>query len=88
MPFIPSHILNELGILATQSGNFVLANNVRRSFDIGPALVKIGEERAPMLVVFGEPGSVPLLGSVALEQLFLEVYPVNERLVPVENFLM
>ena len=88
LPLIPSPILNELGILATQSGNFVLANNVRRSFDIGPALVKIGEERAPMLVVFGEPGSVPLLGSVALEQLFLGVDPVNERLVPVENFLM
>lgn len=88
LPFIPSPILNELGILATQSETFVLANNVRCSFDIGPALVKIGEERAPMLVVFGEPGSVPLLGSVALEQLFLEVYPVNERLVPVENFLM
>ena len=88
LPFIPAPILNELGIVATQSGNFVLANNVRRSFDIGPALIEIGDEQAPMLVVFGEPGSVPLLGSVALEQLFLGVDPVNERLVPVENFLM
>lgn len=88
LPFIPAPILHDLGIVATQRGNFVLANNVRRSFDIGPALIEIGEERAPMLVVFGEPGSVPLLGSVALEQLFLGVDPVNERLVPVENFLM
>ena len=77
LPFIPSPILNELGIVATQSGNFVLANNVRRSFDIGSALIEIGDERAPMLVVFGEPGSVPLVGSVALEQMFLGVDPVN-----------
>ena len=42
LPFIPSPILKELGIVATQRGNFVLANNVRRSFDIGPALIEIG----------------------------------------------
>ncbi|MCZ6872566.1 MAG: hypothetical protein O7G88_03390 [bacterium] len=85
LPFIPSPILNELGIVATQSGNFVLANNIRRSLDIGPALVKIGDEQAPMLVVFGEPNSVALLASVALEQLFLGVDPFNKKLVPVES---
>ena len=88
LPFIPAPILNELGVVPTRRGNFVLANNIRRSLDIGPALVKIGDEQAPMLVVFGEPDSVALLGSVALEQLFLGVDPVNKRLVPVESFLM
>ena len=42
----------------------------------------------PTLVVFGDPGSMPLLGVVTLEEFSYGVDPVNQRLVPVRGLAM
>ncbi len=42
----------------------------------------------PTLVVFGDEGSIPLLGAYTLEGFGLAADPINRRLVPVRGLAM
>jgi predicted aspartyl protease len=44
--------------------------------------------KSPCLVVLGEEGNLPLLGSFALEGLGLEVDPVSKALRPARQFIL
>ena len=44
-------------------------------------------ETLSVVCIFGEAGSDPLLGSLALEAFSLGVDPVNKRLVPTISYL-
>jgi hypothetical protein len=50
-------------------------------------LIRIGERAQPTIVVFGEPGSEPILGVFALEGFRLAADPVNRRLISVPGLL-
>ncbi len=54
----------------------------------GPsASVSIGGQQEPTMVVFGDPGSEPLLRVFTLEGFGLAADPVNRRLIPVPGLL-
>jgi hypothetical protein len=50
-------------------------------------LMRMGERTQPTIVVFGEPGSEPILGVFALEGFRLAPDPVNRRLISVPGLL-
>ena len=85
---VPASQLSALGIEPTERRTFVLADGRRAEYDIGFAMVSLDCRRAPTLVVFGDEGSAPLLGAVALESLGLAVDPVARRLIPVAGYLL
>lgn len=84
---LPRDRLDALGAEVDERWPFVLADGREVYCGIGWIRIGIGGKTQPTLVVFGEPGSDPLLGAVTLEEFRLGVDPVSQRLVPVPGLL-
>jgi hypothetical protein len=50
-------------------------------------VVRVDGKTHPTPIVFGEPGTTPLLGAVTIQESGLAVDAVNERLIPVPGLL-
>ena len=85
---VPSAMLNRLGVTATETVRFRLAdgNTIQRS--IGETQVRIEGREFSTIVVFGEDDTTALLGVYTLERALLAVDPVGQRLVPTDALMM
>jgi predicted aspartyl protease len=86
--WIPAPILARLGVEPEEQRTFVLADGTEVEYGVAWVRARIGEQRHPTIVVFGEAASRPRLGVVTLEIFGLGVDPVNRRLVPAPGLLM
>ena len=85
---LPGSMLRELGVQPSFRQSFQFANGERRSMELGRIRIEVNGQEAPDLAVFNDEDTMPLLGALALETLFLGVDPVRQRLVPVDGLLM
>lgn len=85
--WIPRDILDTLGIVAGREQPFILADGQQVTYPVAWIRARLRGRADPTLVVFGEPGSEPILGVVTLEEHGLGVDPVNRRLIPVPGLL-
>lgn len=85
--WLPRDRLEELEVAPQEKRRFILADGTDVQLDIGWARVRIGGQVQPTIVIFGEPGSEPLLGVFTLEGFGLGVDPVNHRLISVPGLL-
>jgi clan AA aspartic protease len=76
----PTPVLRRLGIRPLRREEFELADGSPMHRDVGLALFRIGKKLGGSEVIFGRPQDEPLLGSVTLEALGLELDPVRRRL--------
>jgi clan AA aspartic protease len=84
---IPRDILGQIGLIPDRERRFVLANGQKVTYGAAWARVRIRGVEQPTLVIFGDLGSLPLLGAVTLEEFSLGVDPLNRRLIEVESYL-
>ena len=84
----PTSVLRDLNIAPIVRQTFRSAHGDVREMELGRTWVRFEGREAMTLVVFNDEGSTPLLGALALEEAFLGVDPVGQRLVPVEGLLM
>jgi len=80
--WIPSDVLERLGIRAHGTRPFTLASGEEIERPVGRVWIGIEDEAEQTIVVFGKAGGQAILGAYALEGLALAVDPVNERLIP------
>lgn len=85
--WIPRDVLNRLGMTPEEEWPFVLADGREVRYPVAWMQIRIGERARPTIVVFGEPGSEPMLGVFALEGFRLAADPVNRRLISVPGLL-
>lgn len=85
---VPRPLLESLALLPVESRPFTLADGRTVEYQVGIVSLRMDGRTLPVLCVFGDPGSQPLLGAVALETFGLAVDPVRRRLVPVPGLLM
>ena len=85
--WIPRDVLTTLGVTPEEEWPFVLADGREVRYPVAWMLMRIGERTQPTIVVFGEPGSEPILGVFALEGFRLAADPVNRRLISVPGLL-
>lgn len=85
--WIPRDVLASVGVTPTDERPFVLADGREVRYAIAWARIRIGGREQPTIVVFGEPGTEPILGVVTLEEFLLAVDPVSRRLVPVPGLM-
>lgn len=85
---VPRPILERLGIQATHRGEFETADGRIIEREMAEVPLRLDGQMHYALVVFGDPGSTPLLGVVTLEIFRLGVDPVRQRLIPVRGLLM
>jgi len=85
--WVPREILDRLGAAPTDERLFLLADGRQTTYPTAWVQVRIDGRTQPTIVVFGDPGTEPLLGVVTLEEFGLAADPVNRRLVPVPALL-
>ena len=85
--WLPEDLLRSLGVQPTLKRQLRLATGQVIERLAAEVLVTLNGETLSVLCIFGEPGSDPLLGSLALEAFSLAVDPVNKRLVPTISYL-
>jgi clan AA aspartic protease len=84
---VPADVLVRLGIQPYRKSVFELADGRELELDIGRAWIRVDGQQEFSQVVFGPPGSSPILGAITLEEMNLAVDPVGKRLVPVHRYL-
>ncbi len=85
--WIPRDVLEGLGVVREEYWPFVLADGREVQYPVALTQIKIGGRARPTIVVFGEPGSEPILGVVTLELFRLAADPVNRWLISVPGLL-
>jgi aspartyl protease family protein len=85
--WIPRDVLGRLGVVPEEEWPFVLADGREVRYPVAWAQISIGERVQPTIVVFGAPGSEPILGVFTLEGFRLAADPVNRRLISVPGLL-
>ena len=84
---IPRDVLEGLGVVPQEEWPFVLADGREVRYPVAWITIQMRDRAQPTIVVFGDPGSEPILGVVTLEEFRLAVDPVNRRLVTVPGRL-
>jgi clan AA aspartic protease len=85
---IPRPLLESLGVHPLERRLFRLGDGRTVEYEVGIVSLRIDQRTLPVLCVFGDSTSRPLLGAVALETFGLAADPVGRRLVPVPGLLM
>ena len=81
-------LLAGLGIRPIERRPFALADDRLVEYDVGVVSLRLDSRILPVVCIFADPGSDPLLGAVALESFMLAADPVNQTLIPVTGRLM
>lgn len=80
--WIPSSLLEELGVTRKRQQRFRLADGSVIARDLGYAIVHAGGTEAPDLVVFAEAADAVLLGAHSIEGMNLKLDLASRQLVP------
>ena len=79
---IPASVLHELGVSPTRRQTVRFADGSARRMELGLVWIQIDGLETVTQVLFNEEGTQPLLGALTLEELFLIVDPVEQKLAP------
>ena len=77
---VPSDELEKLGIRKEGKMSYELADGSVKEYSFGLARIEFMGETTAGRVIFGNPGSEPLLGVTALESVGIMVDPANKTL--------
>lgn len=80
--WIPSTVLEALGVARERNQRFRLADGSVIERDLGYAIVHAGGTEAPDLVVFAEGSDAVLLGAHSIEGMNLKLDLASRQLVP------
>ena len=81
--FLPSSLLNDLGVKPHRAVNFERADGSLIERGFAQTWARLNGEDGIIPVIFAEDGAIPVLGSISLTTLGLEADEANERLVEV-----
>ncbi|MCY4580232.1 MAG: aspartyl protease family protein [Chloroflexi bacterium] len=79
---VPASLLHELDVTPTRRQTVRFADGSTRRMELGLVWMQIDGRETVTQVMFNEEGTQPLLGALTLEELFLVVDPVEQKLAP------
>ncbi len=88
MTAVPASVLRQLGVEPTTRKAFQFAQGEIRTMDIGYARLRVEDQEIISQVLFNDEGTPALLGAIALENAFLGVDRLAQRLVPIHGLMM
>lgn len=77
---VPTPLLESLAVPRLERRPFTLGDGRAVDYDVGAVLLRLHGQTLPVLCVFTEPDSPPVLGAVALETFGLAVDRVHQQL--------
>lgn len=84
---VPSDTLAPLGLEIVELARFEIADGNMVEYAMAHAKIRLAGLEVEAMVVFGQEGTLPLLGASTLELGHLSVDPVGKRLVPISAYL-
>ncbi len=88
MTSAPASVFRGLGVEPVTEKLFEFAQGEVKTMEVGYTWVRFAGEEILTQVMFNEEGTPPILGAIALENAFMGVDPVAQRLVPVRGLMM
>jgi clan AA aspartic protease len=88
MAAVPTSVLRQLGVEPSTRKAFQFAPGEVRTMDVGYARVRVEDQEIITQVLFNDEGTPALLGAIALENAFLGVDPLAQRLMPIHGLMM
>lgn len=88
MTAVPASVLRQLGVEPSTRKAFQFAQGEVRTMDVGYARVRVEGQEIITQVLFNDEGTPALLGAIALENAFLGVDPLAQRLIPIHGLMM
>ena len=85
---VPASVLRQLGVTPLMQQRFQFGQDEVRLMDVGQTWLRVEGREVVTLVLFNVEETVPLLGALALEGVFMGVNPVAKKLEPVEGFMV
>ena len=85
MTSVPASALRSLGVQPTGKRRVRFGQGEVRQLDYGQTWLRFNGQEIMTFILFNEEGTTPLLGSYALEGLFMAVDTVAQQLVPLEE---
>jgi len=86
--WIPSGLLTKLGVQPQFQRQFLTADGRTIERNMAETRVRLDGQELSTMVVFGDEGSVPLIGAYTLEGFGLAADPVGKRLIPVPGYAL
>jgi len=84
----PRDVLARLGVRPQFRREFLTADGRVIERDMAVAMARLNGQALPTLVVFGDEGSLALLGAVTLEEFGLGIDPLGRQLIPVRGYAL
>ena len=84
---LPEDVWQQIGLTARRRQRFVLADGTFMEREIGQAEISLPQGETATPVILGQPGDLPLLGAVTLEELGLVLNPFRRTLEPISAML-
>ena len=85
MTSVPASVLLSLGVQPVAKRRVRFGQGEVRELDYGQTWLRFNGQEIMTFILFNEEGTTPLLGSYALEGLFMAVDTVAQQLVPLEE---
>ncbi|MGB2695454.1 MAG: aspartyl protease family protein [Dehalococcoidia bacterium] len=86
--WVPRDVLAKLGVEPQFRRQFLTADGRSIEREMAETRVRFDGQELGTMVVFGDEGSLPLLGAYTLEGLGLAADPVGKRLIPVPGYAL
>ena len=86
--WVPRSILERLGVQPSFRREFETADGRVIERDMNVTVARLDGQVLPILVVFGDEQTIPLMGAQTLETFGLAPDPLGHRLIPVRGLLM
>lgn len=77
---VPGPYLEGIGLKPEATRVYTLADGSEISVGVTVAMLELMDDKIGATVIFGDPGTDPLLGVTALESVGIEVDPLNQQL--------
>ena len=77
---VPRDVLDAIGVKPESQREYTLADGSEVTLDVSLARMEILGETIGTTVVFGEPGTDPLLGAISMQAAGIVIDPQNETL--------
>ena len=84
---VTGSLLRGYGVVPIMRQAFEFGHGEVRTMDVGQTWLRIDGREIITHVLFNDEGTLPLLGALALEGLFLGIDPVAQRLIPVRGLI-
>ena len=87
MTSAPASLFRGLGVEPETEMLFEFAQGEVRTMEVGYTWIRLLGKEIMTQVMFNEEGTPPILGAMALENAFLGVDPVAQRLIPIRGLM-